>query len=113
MVVDTTYYDLLGVSPEATAIEIKKGYRKAALKYHPDKNPDDPEAEKKVCLSPTCLSNRSRSLLKSQKPTNACQMTPSGSSTTSLAWFAFPHTQIPERGEERRGERERETFLVY
>ncbi|MGO2359212.1 MAG: molecular chaperone DnaJ [Mesonia sp.] len=54
------YYDILKISKSASVTEIKKAYRRKAVKYHPDKNPDDTEAEemfKKAAEAYDVLSN--------------------------------------------------------
>lgn len=47
MVAETKLYDALGITPSATDADIKKAYKKSALKWHPDKNPDNPQAADK------------------------------------------------------------------
>lgn len=60
MVKETKLYDLLGVSPLASEAEIKKGYRKAALKCHPDKPTGDTEKFKEVSEACDILSNEEK-----------------------------------------------------
>ncbi|PIO37301.1 hypothetical protein AB205_0144020 [Aquarana catesbeiana] len=60
MVRETAYYDILGVSPRASYDEIKRAFRRLALKYHPDKNPNAGEKFKQISKAYEVLSDSSK-----------------------------------------------------
>ena len=91
------YYQILGISREASAEEIKKTYRKLALQYHPDRNPDDPNAEemfKKISQAYDVLKDSEKRAAYDRYGHSAFQQ--SGSSRSSGSPFHDPMDMFRE-----------------
>jgi curved DNA-binding protein CbpA len=89
---DISYYEMLGVSKEATAAEIKKAYMRAALRWHPDKNPDDPSAEEKfkqISEAYTVLSDPDKRRMYDSGGKEAVQMAEQGLDPAALFAMMF------------------------
>ncbi|GAB0497268.1 hypothetical protein MMPV_008592 [Pyropia vietnamensis] len=90
------FYDVLGVSKNADEATLRKAYRKLALKYHPDKNPDDKNAEEKfkeVSHAYEALSDPKKKELYDQYGEEGLTASESGAPPPGAGGGSFPGTQ--------------------
>ena len=108
MVKETAYYDVLGVKPNATQEELKKEYRKLALKYHPDKNPNEGEKFKQISQAYEVLADSKKRELYDKGGEQAIKEGGAGGgfgSPVDISDMSF--------GERRRMQRERRGKMLY